>query len=176
MLDAKALDAYYKTLTDQELLKLRADGGLTEEAEQRLGKELVRRGLSPEEAKRKYAPEWFDKADVGTVGVIVLQNGERITAEVVGLSDKADRLSVTVVSPDKLPRNNRRNRRAIPLRRTVSFEPQPDLMERWPFSDPCRNRTFSPPRFILMTAIFLCLVAGSLPLFLRCSRRKWSDG
>ena len=81
MLDARALDAYYKTLTDEELLKLRVDGGLTAEAEQRLGKELVRRGLTPEEAKRKYAPEWFDKADVGTVGVIVLQNGERIIAD-----------------------------------------------------------------------------------------------
>ena len=93
MLHAGALDAYYKTLTGQELLKLSAEGGLTAEAEQRLGKELVRRGLTPEEAKRKYAPEWFDKADVGS-------RANPTTAK-DRLSDKADRLSVTVVSPDK---------------------------------------------------------------------------
>jgi len=169
MLDAEALDAYYKTLTDQELLKLRAEGGFTEEAEQRLDKELSRRSLTSDKAKRDYAPEWLDKAEVGTVGVIVLESGERITAEVVGLNDGADRLSVTVISSDNLPRNGRRNHRAIPLRRIVSFEPQPHLMERWPFSDPCRNRTFSAARFVLMTTIFLCLVVGSLPLFLLLS-------
>lgn len=169
MFDAKALDAYYKTLTDQQLLKLKAEGGLTEEAEHRLGKELVRRNLTPEEAKRNYAPEWLDKADVGTVGVIVLETGERITAEVVGLNDEADLLSVTEICPDNVPRNGRRKHRAIPLRQIVSFEAQPQLMERWPFSDPCRKRAFSPPRFVLMTTIFLCLVVGSLPLFLLLS-------
>jgi len=169
MLDAKALDAHYKTLTDQELLKLRAEGGFTEDAEQRLDKELARRRLSSDEAKRDYAPEWLDKADVGTVGVIVLETGERITAEVVGLNDDADRLTVKVISPDNLPRNGHRKHRAIPLRQIVSFEPQPHLMERWPFSDPCRSRSFSPPRFVLMTTIFLCLVVGSLPLFLLLS-------
>lgn len=169
MLDAKALDAYYKTLTDQELLKLRAEGGFTEEAERRLDNELSRRSLTADEAKRYYAPEWLDKAEVGTVGVIVLERGERITAEVVGLDDRAGRLAVTVISPDNLPRNGRRNPRAIPLRGIVSFEPQPDLMERWPFSDPCRKRTFSPARFLLMTTIFLGLVVGSVPLFLLLS-------
>lgn len=166
MLDAKALDAYYKTLTDQELLKLRAESGFTEEAERRLDKELSRRSLTSEEAKRDYAPEWLDKAEVGTVGVIVLGSGERITAEVVGLNDGADRLSVTVISPDNLPRNGRRNHRAIPLRQIVSFEPQPHLMELWPLTDPCRGRTFSLPRFALMTTIFLSSIAGSIPLFL----------
>jgi hypothetical protein len=166
MPDAKGLAAYYKTLADEELLKLRAEGGFTEGAEQRLDKELSRRSLTSDKAKRDYAPEWLDRAEVGTVGVIVLESGERITAEVVGLSDDADRLSVAVISPDTLPRNGRRNHRAIPFRQIVSFEPQPHLMERWPFSDPCRSRTFSPLRFVLMTTIFLCLVVGSLPLFL----------
>lgn len=49
MLDAKGLDAYYKTLTDQELLRLRADGGFTLEAEQVLDKELARRNLTSDE-------------------------------------------------------------------------------------------------------------------------------
>src|SRR3984885_15003914 len=169
MLDAKALDAYYKTLTDQELLKLRAEGGFTEEAERRLDEELSRRSLTSDDAKRDYAPEWLEKAEVGAVGVIVLEGGERITAEVVALNDAAARLSVKVISPDHLPRNRRRNHRAIPLGGIVSFEPQPHLMEQWPFSDPCRHRTFSPARFVLMTTIFLCLVVGSLPLFLLLS-------
>jgi hypothetical protein len=173
MPDAKALDAYYKTLTEQELLKLTAEGGFTEEAAQTLDKELARRGLTSDQAKRNYAPEWLDKADVGNVGVIVLESGERITAEVLGLNEEADRLSVRVISPGNLPRNSRRNHRAIPFRRIVSFEPQPHLMEQWPFSDPCRNGAFSLPRFVLMTTIFLCLVAGSLPLFLLLSDRAY---
>jgi hypothetical protein len=158
-----ALDAYYKTLTDQELLKLKADGGFTDEAERMLGKELTRRNLTSDEAKRYFAPEWLDKADVGTVGILVLDSGERLTAEVVGLNEDGERLSVKVISPDALPRNTRRNRRAIPLHRIVSFEPQPHLMELWPFSDPCRDITVSLPRFALMTTVFLCWIA-SVPL------------
>jgi hypothetical protein len=173
MPDAKALDVYYKTLTDQELLKLRADGGFTEEAEQTLGKELARRNLTSDEAKQYSAPEWLDKAEVGTVGFLVLDSGERITAEVVGLNEDGDRLSVKVISPDTLPRNTLRNHRAIPLHRIVSFEPQQHLMERWPFSDPCRDRTFSPPRFALMTTIFLCTILGSVPLFLLLTSRPY---
>jgi uncharacterized membrane protein (DUF106 family) len=46
-------------------------------------------------------------------------------------------------------------------------------MERWPFSDPCRNRTFSPPRFALMTTIFLCLIMVSIPLFLILASRPY---
>lgn len=99
----------------------------------------------------------------------MLESGEKITAEVVGLNEEGDRLSVKVISPDSPPRNGRRKHRAIPLRQIVSFEPQPHLMEQWPFCDPCRSIRFSPPRFILMTTIFLCLVVGSLPLFLLVS-------
>ena len=122
---------------------------------------------------RDYAPEWLDKAEVGAVGVIVLETGERITAEVLGLKDDADRLSVAVISPDNLAGNGRRNHRAIPFRRIVSFEPQPDLMAQWPFSDPCRDVSLSNPRFIVLTTIFLCMIVGSVPLFLLLARRPW---
>jgi hypothetical protein len=166
MPDGKTLDEHYKTLTDRALLKLSAEGGFTAGAEQVFDKELARRSLTSDEAKRYFAPEWLDKADVGTVGVLVLEGGERITAEVTGLNEEGDRLSVKVIPPDSPPRNGRRTHRAIPLRRIVPFEPQPHLMEQWPFSDPCRDRTFSAPRFILMTTIFLGWVVGSLPLFL----------
>jgi hypothetical protein len=173
MPDSKALDAYYKTLADQELLKLRAEGGFTEEAERVLDKELAQRNLTPDDAKQYFAPEWLDKAESGPVGVLVLETGERITAEVVGLNEDGDGLSVKVISPESLPRTGRPNHRTIPFQHIVSFEPQPHLLEQWPFSDPCRDGTFSPPRFVLMTTMFLCLVVGSLPLFLLLTRRPY---
>ena len=52
MPDANALDKYYKTLTDQELLNLGRQGGFTEEAEQVLRKELSRRNLGPHDVKQ----------------------------------------------------------------------------------------------------------------------------
>jgi hypothetical protein len=173
MPNAKTLDAYYKALNDQELLKLSAVGGFTEEAEQSFAKELARRNLTSDEAKRYFAPEWLDKADVGTVSVLVLESGERITAEVAGLNEEGDRLSIKVISSDTLPQNKRRNHRTIPIHQIVSFEPQPNLMEQWPFSDPCRRRTFSLARFLLMSAIFLSVIVGSIPLFLVLTIRPY---
>jgi hypothetical protein len=46
-------------------------------------------------------------------------------------------------------------------------------MAQWPFSDPCRDVSLSNPRFIVLTTIFLCLIVGSLPLFLLLSTRPW---
>ncbi|MGA3100270.1 MAG: hypothetical protein ABSD61_00275 [Terracidiphilus sp.] len=70
MPDAGGLDTEYKTLTDLELLKLRVNGGFRLEAEQVLDKELARRNLTSDEAKRYFAPEWLDKANASTVGVL----------------------------------------------------------------------------------------------------------
>ena len=84
----KAHDEHYRALSDEELLKLAAEGGFTEKTEQVLGKELARRNLTFDEAKRYFAPQWLDKADVGTVGVLLLENGERITAEIAGLNEE----------------------------------------------------------------------------------------
>jgi hypothetical protein len=69
MPDTKAFDQHYRALSDEELLKLAAEGGFTAEPAQLLGKELARRNLTFDEAKRHFAPEWLDKADVGTLGV-----------------------------------------------------------------------------------------------------------
>ena len=55
MPDAAALEKYYKTLADRELLKLRAEGGFTEDAEQALGNELARRHLGPANVKQYVA-------------------------------------------------------------------------------------------------------------------------
>ncbi len=137
-----------------------------------LDKELARRNFTPDDAKRHFAPDWLNQADTGAVGVLKLESGERVTAEIVGLNKKGDQLSLKVISSDRA-RNARRNHRNIPLHRIVSFELQPDLMARWPFSDPCRDVSLSNPRFIVLTTIFLCLIVGSLPLFLLLANRPW---
>ena len=169
----KELDEHYRSLSDEELLKLRAEGGFTGEAEKVLDKELARRNLTSDDARRHFAPDWLDKADVGAVGVLTLESGERVTAEVVGLNEEGDRLSIKVITPDRPPRNGRRNHRTILLHQIISFEPQPDLMAHWPFSDPCRDLSLSNPRFIVLTTIFLCLIVGSVPLFLLLASRSW---
>jgi hypothetical protein len=171
MAGRKTFEEHYQSLTDGELLKLRSEGGFTREAEQALDGELARRNLTLDQAKREFAPEWLGKAGVGTVGVLVLQSGERITAEVAGLDEERDRLAVRVISPES--RGGHRSHRAIPLRRIVSFEPQPHLMEQWPFTDPCRDWSFSSPRSVVLSIIFLCATLGSVPLFLSLRGRPW---
>ncbi len=52
-------------------------------------------------------------------------------------------------------------------------EPQPHFAQQWPYSDPCRDRTFSLPRFVLMTTIFLCLIVGSVPVSLLLTSRPY---
>ena len=166
MPDTKAFDQHYRALSDQELLKLASEGGFTPEAEQALGKELARRNLTFDKAKRHFAPEWLDKAGVGTLGVLTLANGERITAQIVGLNEEGNRLSVQVIPSEGFTRKGlptHRSHRYIPLPRIASFEPRPHLMEQWPFSDPCRHKS-SGPRLLLMSAIFLCMTVGTMLL------------
>ena len=52
MPDASALEKYYETLTDAQLLNLRSEGGFTEQAEQVLADELKRRNLRASDVKR----------------------------------------------------------------------------------------------------------------------------
>lgn len=91
MSDPRALETHYTSLSDRELLKLRSEGGFSAEAQHMLDKELARRKLTPDDAKRYFAPEWLDKADAGTLAVLTLTNGERISAQVVGLNEEAGR-------------------------------------------------------------------------------------
>jgi len=176
MSDPIELESHYKTLSDRKLLKLRAEGGFTTDAEQLLNKELARRKLTPDQAKRQFAPDWLDKADFGTVGALTLANGERINIQVVGLNEEGDRLSVQVIPSEGFTRKGLRTRRShryIPLHRIASFEPRPDLMEQWPYSDPCRDLSISHPRTDLLTIIFLSMVLGSSTLFLFMVRRPF---
>jgi len=168
MANTKALDKHYESLSDEDLLKLASEGGFTAEAQQVLGKELARRKLTFDKAKRHYAPEWLDRAVVGTLGVLTLTNGQLITTQIVGLNEKGDRLSVQVIPSEGFTRKGlptRRSHRYIPLHRIASFEPRPHLLEQWPFSDPCRQKS-SGPRLLLMSAIFLLMTVGSAPLFM----------
>lgn len=166
MPDQKTLEKHYENLSDLELLKLRADGGFTSEAEHLLDKELARRKLTPDDAKRHFAPDWLEKAVPNTLGILSLQGGERITVEMGWLNEDGDKLSVEVINTDNPSNSARRSHRTIPLHRIVSFEPQPHLMEQWPFSDPCRNRKLTAPRFYLFTTIILIGFVGSMPIFL----------
>ncbi len=166
MRDTKAFDEHYGALSDIELLKCAAEGGFTAEAEQILGRELARRNLTFDEAKRHFAPEWLNKADVGALGFLTLANGERISVQVVGLNEEGDRLSVQIIPSERFTRRGLRARKSysdIPFHSIACFEPRPDLMEQLPYSDPCRSKS-SGPRLLLMSAILLCMTVGSLLL------------
>src|SRR5262247_1263388 len=69
-------------------------------------------------------PEWIDKTDVGTVGLLTLDDGERMTAQVVGFDEERDELVVDIVSPKGSHWNGAKNAHAIPISRIISFEPQ----------------------------------------------------
>jgi hypothetical protein len=118
-------------------------------------------------------PQWKDKANVGTVAVLTLDHGESLTAEVRDFDDERDELIVDVVSSDRTHPNSSERRRAIPIRRVVSFEPRPRAEQPWPYSDLCRNTSFSFPRFAWMAALFLSWTIGSLPLFFLLIKRPY---
>lgn len=118
-------------------------------------------------------PSWMDKADVGTVAVLTLDNGECLTVEVRDFDDESDELIVDVVFANRTHSNNSQRSRAIPTRRVVSFEPRPRAEQQWPYSDPCRGTSFSLARFILMATLFLCMTVGSLPLFFLLMNRPY---
>jgi hypothetical protein len=47
-------------------------------------------------------PQWLDKADAGTIGVLTLDDGECMTAQVVGFDDERDELVVDVIPPETI--------------------------------------------------------------------------
>ena len=172
----EALAKHYKSLSDAELLKLAAGGGLTDPAEQALRSELATRNLTFEDARRQFAPGWLDKAAVGTLGVLTLDSGDHLTVQVAGVNEEGDRLSVQVIPSEGFSRKGlptRRSHRDIPFPSIVSFEPQPDLLLQWPFSDPCRKKS-SRTRLMLMSAIFLSMTIGTMLLFVLL--RTWTYG
>lgn len=118
-------------------------------------------------------PQWLDKAGAGTIGVLTLDDGERMTAQVVGFDDERDELVVAVISAKRSHGNGAQDGHAIPVGRIVSFQPQPSAAHAWPYSDPCRGTPFSFARFVLMATLFLCMTVGSLPLFFLLMKRPY---
>jgi hypothetical protein len=118
-------------------------------------------------------PKWMDKADVGTVAAITLDDGECLTAEVCDFDDERNELIVDVVSSSRTHPTSSQRSRAIPIRRVVSFEARPRAELSWPYSDPCRSTSFSSGRFVLMATLFLCMTVGSVPLFLLLMKRPY---
>jgi len=118
-------------------------------------------------------PEGLDKADAGTIGVLTLDDGERMTAQVVGFDDERDELVVAVISPRRSHGNGAQGGHAIPVSRIVSFQPQPRAAQPWPYSDPCRGTSFSFARFVLMATLFLCMTVGSVPQFFLLMKRPY---
>jgi hypothetical protein len=117
-------------------------------------------------------PKWLDKADAGAVGVLTLDDGERMTAEVVRFDDERDELVVDVISRKRSHRDGGQDGHAIPVSRIVSFQPQPRAAQSWPFSDPCRGKSSS-ARVVLMATLFLGMTVGSLPLFFLLMKRPY---
>ncbi|MGO9242935.1 MAG: hypothetical protein ACLQBJ_19215 [Bryobacteraceae bacterium] len=117
--------------------------------------------------------DWLDKADVGTVGVLTLDDGECLTAEIVDFNDARSELVVEVVSSKRPHPHNSERGRAIPVSRVVSFEPRSRAEQPWPYSDPCRGASLSFARFVLLATLFLSWTVGSVPLFLLLIRRPY---
>ena len=115
-------------------------------------------------------PQWLDKADAGTIGVLTLDDGERMTAQVVGFDDERGALVVSLISAKCSLGNGTQDGHAIPVGRILFFQPQPRAAQPWPYSDPCRGTSFSFARFVLMATLFLCMTVGSLPLFFLLKR------
>jgi len=115
----------------------------------------------------------MEEADLHAVGVLTLDDGERMTAEVVGFVEDSGELEVDVISSNRRHRDGPQAGRAIPVSRILSFEPQPSESQPWPHSDPCRQSSFSPLRFVLMATMLLCLVPGCLILFILLTKRPY---
>jgi hypothetical protein len=118
-------------------------------------------------------PKWLDAVEAGAVGLLTLDDGKRMTAEVVEFDEERDELVVNVISPNHHNSKSDQDRRSIPLGSIVSYEPQLRVAQSWPYSDPCRGRSFSRARFALMTTLFLSWILGSVPLFLLLIKKPY---
>ncbi len=117
-------------------------------------------------------PQWLDKVDSNSVGVFTLDDGERLTADVLDFNDKRAELNVEVISSNRSSPRTRQRRRAIPVDSVISFEPRPRTEQPWPYSDPCRSAPFAGPRFLL-TTLFVSLMIASLLLFVFLPNRPY---
>jgi hypothetical protein len=118
-------------------------------------------------------PQWLDKTEESYFGVLTLDNGEKITAQIIKFDEESGEVVFEVISPNHLHLNDGEKRQTILACRVVDFNPQSPTAQPWPYSDPCRNMKFSLPRFALMSMIFLSMTLGSIPLFLILTKRPY---
>jgi hypothetical protein len=118
-------------------------------------------------------PQWLDKTEVSLFGILTLDNGKQITAQITAFDEESGEISFDVISPNYPHANDGEVHQTIQASRIVSFDPQPRTVQPWPYSDPCRGGSFSLARFVLMATIFLCLIIGSIPLFLSMTKKPY---
>src|SRR3974377_2266327 len=117
--------------------------------------------------------QWLDKIDSHSVAVLTLDDGERLTADILRLNDEREELIVDVVSSNRHHASHVQRNRAIPVSRVFSCEPQSRAEQPWPHSDPCRGAPFSFARFLLLATLLLFWTVGSAPLFLLLMKRPY---
>jgi hypothetical protein len=88
-------------------------------------------------------PHWLDQAHDNTIAVFTLDDGERLTADILKVDNGWGELILDVVPSNRPYPDSDHRRRAIPLSRVVSCKPLLRADQPWPFSDPCRSRSFS---------------------------------
>jgi hypothetical protein len=112
------------------------------------------------------APEWMDETGFGVIGRFTLNDGEQLTAEIVGFKEETNELVVQLISAGASFENVEQPSRAIEVGFVRTFTPEPRSSHAWPHSDLCRNRSFSASRFALMSTLFLSATLGSIGIFI----------
>src|SRR5215472_3254276 len=107
-------------------------------------------------------PEWLDKTEASSVGVLTLEDGQRIKGEILGFDEDSGDVTVEVRAPGGPKRRGRGKRQVIAAERVGGFEPLAREGEGWPYTDPCLVKGFDPARFALMTMVFLGSTIGGI--------------
>lgn len=125
--------------------------------------------MGDESATDAARPQWLNDIGLGTIAVFKLDDGERVTADVLRFDDERGEIIVDVVASNRHQPRRARRGRAIPVGRVASVEFRPRQERPWPHHDRCRGAPFSLARFAVLATLSLCTF-GCVPLFL-----AWAD-
>lgn len=112
--------------------------------------------------------------EVSDVGLLTLDDGECLIADILEINNNRDNLTVNAVSGTPTDTGSIEWGRSIPVSRVVSFEPRSRSEQKWPLCDPCRSWRLSGSDSILVVAFFLAVVFGGLILYFAVS--EWPYG
>src|SRR5690348_1139256 len=132
---------------------------------------MAKRGRNMGDASATDAarPEWLNDIGPGTIAIFTLNDGERVTADILRFDAGSDELIVDVVASNRHQPRRARRGRTIPVGRVASVELRPRPERPWPHHDRCRGAPFSLARFAVLATLSLCMF-GCVPLFL-----AWAD-